>query len=95
MPDTSYTDTNVQVGSSYYYVVGAFDSSGVISLKAGSQPVIATATAAPSLVAAGTTGSTGGGDRGAATPTATLAAPLKVDAIDQETYPFNVVFFGF
>jgi hypothetical protein len=92
--DTSYVDTNVQPGSAYYYVVAAVSDVGAIGLKSGSQPVTATATT--SLVATGSTGSTGGGaTSGGTTSTAALAAPLLVEGVLQEGWPFNVVYFGF
>ena len=102
VPDTSYTDTNVQAGSSYYYLVGAFDSSGVIGLKAGSQPVASTMSAsgpAPSLAAGGTTGGTGAGGTGgtATTGGATGPAPVAPTGIHVEDFSFPKVsiFWGF
>jgi len=93
--DSTYVDTNVQPGSQYYYMVAAVSSGGALGLKSGSQPVTATATVAPTLVASGTSGTAGGGAAGGATPPTTLVAPLAVEAIAQGSYPFNVVFFGF
>ena len=43
--ETVYIDTDVKAGSTYYYVVGAVDSSGIVGLRGGTPPV--TATVAP------------------------------------------------
>lgn len=40
--DTTYIDSDVKVGSTYYYMVAAVSANGAIGLKAGSQPVKAT-----------------------------------------------------
>lgn len=47
--DTTYIDSDVTVGNTYYYMVAAVSSNGAIGLKAGSQPVKATIGPAPSL----------------------------------------------
>ena len=47
--DTTYIDSDIKVGSTYYYVVAAVTANGAIGLKAGSLPVKATIAVAPSL----------------------------------------------
>ena len=42
--ETTYVDSDVKAGSTYYYVVGAVDSAGTLGLRAGTPPVTATIT---------------------------------------------------
>jgi hypothetical protein len=68
--DTTYVDTNVQAGSTYYYVVGAVDSAGAIGMKFGSAPITA------KLSSTTDGGSTSGGAP-PATPTKILAQSIS------------------
>lgn len=48
--DTTYIDSDVKVGSYYYYVVAAVSSTGTSGLRAGVVPVMATASATTSTL---------------------------------------------
>ena len=50
--DTFFLDSDVKAGSTYYYLVGAYNDAGTLGLRAGSAPVTAT------MSASGTTATT-------------------------------------
>ena len=50
--DTLFLDSDVKAGSTYYYLVGAYNDAGTLGLRAGSAPVTAT------MSASGTTATT-------------------------------------
>jgi hypothetical protein len=77
--DTTYVDTNVQAGSTYYYLLGAVDSAGMVGMKAGSTPVTARLSSTTTTGGTTTTTSTGGSPSGGATG-GTLAAPTAIIA---------------
>lgn len=72
--ETTYTDSDVKTGSTYYYMVAAVPSGGTGGLRAGSNPVTATTEpAAPSLRTSDPT--TGATDGSAIPGTATATVP--------------------
>ena len=77
---TTYIDTDVKVGSTYYYVVAAVNTNNISGLKAGTQPVT------PTIAVSGLRTSDPPENITTTTPTSTTAAAVPAHCEQTGTY---------